>query len=236
MTCDPLHEVLLQARRHRSHGEHAVAMQLLEWSLGDPVLMRERSGSYAEALAALGEVQHHLGDHRRASASYWRAIGAVPWNARVRVIALSGLAEIERARGRRDTAETLLRDALALAESAAHVDALVVAGLLEALAALSEESGRLTEAETLLDRALGMCRDGLGAEHPGVAGLYRSLGALEDGPDDQSRAEALARRALAISERAHGPGHPGVAADRAALATVLAALGRTEEAEGMLLE
>src|SRR5436190_9059351 len=43
-----------------------------------------------------------------------------------------------------------------------------------------------------------------------------------------------ARRAVAIRDRAYGPQHVSVTADKAALASILDALGRPDEAEALL--
>jgi hypothetical protein len=53
---------------------------------------------------------------------------------------------------------------------------------------------------------------------------------------DHAAGEEPARRSVSIRARAVGPDHPEVAADRAALAAILDALGRHDEAEALLRE
>src|SRR5438093_125331 len=70
-----------------------------------------------------------------------------------------------------------------------------------------------------------------GADDVALASVYHNLGGLEHARGNYEAAEPLARRSVELRELALGAKHPDVAADRAALAAIVDALGRDEEAE-----
>ena len=95
---------------------------------------------------------------------------------RRRVCALADAAEVHRSRAGYRKAESLLRQALAIAVKALGSKDLVIATLLNNLAVVHKFQGRFTEASRLYRRALPLLEQALGPEHPEVATVYHNLG------------------------------------------------------------
>jgi tetratricopeptide (TPR) repeat protein len=144
-------------------------------------------------------------------------------------LSLSDAAEVESLRGKavalRDLAryaesEALLRRALAIAAESAPADTTHLCGLWNELGVLYKYMGRFDEA---------------GRHGAVLATVYHNLGGLEHARGRYAAGEPFARRAVAIRERLLGPDHPDVAADLAALAPILDAQGKRDEAAALML-
>ena len=155
----------------------------------------------------------------------------------LRVRAVSGLRELgARYRRRSDTAaaERAYRRALRLAERGFPPDALETARVCNDLAVLLKYTGNFDEAAELYDRSLEVTAARLGNDHPEVATLLHNLGGVAHAAGRPADGEAPAREALHIRRHALGPDHPDTAADAAALAGILIALNRDDEATTLL--
>src|SRR5262249_61664516 len=113
---------------------------------------------------------------------------------RRRVCALVEAAEAYRHRACYRKAESLLRQALAIAAKAPGRDDLAVATLLNNLAVVRKDQGRFAEAGRLYRRALPLLEQALGPEHPEVASVYHNLGGPEAARGEDARGEPVARR------------------------------------------
>lgn len=98
------------------------------------------------------------------------------------------------------------------------------------LAEALRDQGRYDEAELLYFRALDIVDAAVGHDDLQAASLYHNLGGLEHARGRAALGEPPARWGLRIRERGLGPDHPHVAADKAALAAILDAQGRFDEA------
>src|SRR5947207_9315753 len=94
---------------------------------------------------------------------------------RRRICALADAAEVHRSRAGYGKAESLLRQALAIAVKALGSGDLVVATLLNNQAVVHKYQGRFAEASRLYRRALPLVEQALGPEHPAVAAVYHNL-------------------------------------------------------------
>jgi CHAT domain-containing protein/tetratricopeptide (TPR) repeat protein len=147
---------------------------------------------------------------------------------------LSALAEKERRLGRYDTAEGLMRDAIAGSEEYLPADG-EHARLLNNLGALLWDEHRYDEASELLREALRLSEADSAAD-PGrlpvalhnLANLNREQGRLEEADELHRRALSLARTRLA--------GDPRLAVFLEEAAVVAAELGRADEAEALFDE
>ncbi|HET8833819.1 MAG TPA: tetratricopeptide repeat protein [Gemmatimonadales bacterium] len=135
-----------------------------------------------------------------------------------------------RAHGDFAGAEPLLRQALALAQSAQPRDDRSLAIALNQLGLLCKDLGRWDEARTCYERALNLLDGDPAAELDDIATIWHNLGGIAHARGDFAAGETAARRGLAIRESA-GSGPRLIAADRAALAPILDGLQRYEEAE-----
>ena len=95
-------------------------------------------------------------------------------------------------------------------------------------------TGAFHEAAALYERAHAVLALRLGPEHPEIATVLHNMGGLAHAAGRPADGEPAARRAVTIREASVGADHPTAAADRAALAAILDALGRHEEAAEML--
>jgi tetratricopeptide (TPR) repeat protein len=97
--------------------------------------------------------------------------------------ALCHRADRLRAQGEYGQAESLFKQALALAEQTFAPegldDALVLTAVLNNHAVLYKYSGRFDEAEQLYRRALQLAVQHLGEDHTEIATIYHNLGGLE---------------------------------------------------------
>jgi len=135
-----------------------------------------------------------------------------------------------RARGDFAGAEPLLRQALALAESARPRDDQTLALALNELGLLCKDLGRWDEAHAHYQRAMALLDQNPAADPDDLAVLWHNLGGIAHARGDFAAGEAAARRGIAIREAA-GSRTRLLAADRAALAAILDGLERHDEAE-----
>jgi tetratricopeptide (TPR) repeat protein len=193
-------------------------------------------------LLCLARAREDAGDHARAEQEYRRAhdmldrISADATNLdaqRLRIQAARGLANVTRALGRDPEAETMLKDALAMAEGTfgwKHPD---VAGVLNDLGAHYTHTRDYEKALRAYRRALAIAEETLGLEHAQAASILHDLAVLEHARGQFAAGEPCARRALSIHEKTLGPDHPQVAADLVVMAALLEGQGKYDEAEPM---
>lgn len=128
----------------------------------------------------------------------------------------SALAAIVLDLGRRDEAESMLRDLLARFEALRGPDDYEVAVVCHNLAG-ALDAARADESVALYRRALAIKRAVLGAGHPDLVVTMHNLATLRAAQGDVRESAALHRRALALSLRTMGPRHPTTRACREAL-------------------
>ncbi|HEX6903125.1 MAG TPA: tetratricopeptide repeat protein [Thermoanaerobaculia bacterium] len=138
---------------------------------------------------------------------------------------MSQLAVLLHAKSLYTEAESLVRRALDIDESAVNLN-----NLAQVLAA----TNRLAEAEPLMRRALDIDEQAFGNQHPNVARDLNNLATLLQDTNRLAEAEPLMRRALDINEQAFGNQHPNVAIDVNNLATLLQDTNRLAEAEPLM--
>jgi len=109
-----------------------------------------------------------------------------------------------------------------------------LAGALNALGIVCKYTGRFSEGENHYVRALAILEANGEGQTPLAAAVHHNIGGIRHARGDYEAAESPARHAVQINERALGDEHPVTAADRAALAPILDALGRHDEAEALL--
>lgn len=142
--------------------------------------------------------------------------------------ALGWLGNSLREMGRYGEAEPVLREALALAESAPACGD-DIARFANNLGVLFKYSGAFDEAAALYGRALDLIAAGEGLESHAAATLFHNLGGLEHSRGRFAEGLEPARRAYEIRRRLAGDDDPRTAADGAALGGVLDGLGRYAE-------
>jgi tetratricopeptide (TPR) repeat protein len=201
-------------------------------------------------LLCLAGAREDLADYARAGADYRRArdildliedprgrpytgpylrpcIRDVRW---LRIQTLRGLANVLRSLGRGRRAETLLKEALAIAEQTfgcTHGD---VANVLNDLGVHYRCAGAYEKASQLHHRALAIAEKARDTEHPPTAVVLHQLGVLEQARGRFTAGEGFARRAAEIRQRTYGPDHPQVAAELATIAALLEGQGKHNEA------
>ena len=99
---------------------------------------------------------------------------------RRRICSLAEAAEVHRSRARYAKAESLLRQALAMASVAS--DELVIATLLNNLAVLCRSQGKHTEAARVYRRALAVFEQALGKRHPKTVACRANVGNMGGTP------------------------------------------------------
>jgi tetratricopeptide (TPR) repeat protein len=209
------------------------------------ILERER-GAYHEdvvrGLLCLAGVREDLADYTRAEAGYRRANDILNLMdglcnhadrrgvQRLRIQALRGLANVLGALGRDRQAETLLKEALAMAERTFGPTDGDVATALNDLGAHARHTGAYEESSRLHHRALAIVEPVPGAESAKTAGILHQLGVLEQARGRCAVGEGFARRSADLRQKAWGPSHPRVAAELALLAALFERQGKREEA------
>jgi len=189
-------------------------------------------------LLCLARAREDAGDHTRAEQEYRRAhdiLGRIADGTlevqRLRIQTTRGLATVTRALGRDPEAETMLKDALAMAEGTfgwKHPD---VAGVLNDLGAHYTHTRDYEKALRAYRRALTITEETLGADDPQAAAILHDLAVLEHARGQFAAGEPFARRAVSIREKTVGPDHPLVAADVVVVAALLEGQGKYDEAE-----
>ncbi|GGL29251.1 tetratricopeptide repeat protein [Planomonospora parontospora] len=204
---------------------------------------RESTGSTETSCEALADALVEASRRHRRSGRYGAARpepgragtgAAEPADRDVHLLLLSRLGESLRLLGRYRDSETMLRNALALAEEVFGPGSLAVGRVCNSLGVLRKYTGRFDESERAYRRALEIVEANAGAAHPLLADIHHNLGGLNHARGTHAQGEPLARHGLELRQRTCRPDHPDVAADKAALAALLHALGRMGEAEGLL--
>ncbi|MDB5267807.1 MAG: Tetratricopeptide 2 repeat protein [Hymenobacter sp.] len=131
-------------------------------------------------------------------------------------------------------AESLLRQALAVAEKAAGPNHPSVSIGLNNLALLLQDTNRLAEAEQLFQRALTIDKSHFGPEHPEIATSLSNLASLLFATNRLTEAESYMRQALTLTEANLEAEHPDVAIRLNNLAVLLQNTNRFAEAEPLL--
>jgi tetratricopeptide (TPR) repeat protein len=147
-------------------------------------------------------------------------------------IRLTNLASLLQATNRFAEAEPMMCRALAILENSLGREHPNVAIQLNNLASLTYELNRFAEAESLMRRALAIFENSLGEEHPNVAAQLNNLAQLLRAANRLVEAEPLSRRQLEIllkSTRITGHQHPHLIDAMTNYATLLIAVGNTEE-------
>ena len=192
------------------------------------------------ALLCLAGARADLADYPRAKQEFQRAgdlidrlamDDEVPQLPLLRVQTMRGLAGVILALGDSRQAETILKEALGVAQESFGAGHAEVASVLHALGLLYARTGLHTEAARLQHLALALTEKALGSQHPRVADILYHLGLLEQARGRFAVGEALARRAAAIRHSALGPDHPEVAAALATVGTLLKEQRKPSDAE-----
>jgi CHAT domain-containing protein len=118
---------------------------------------------------------------------------------------LTGLANVERARGKQDTAEELFGRALAIDEAVLGREDPQTAFLLSSMSALYLSTDDYAKAEPLIRDALAITTRTLGPRHPRIIGHLMNLALLHIYREDDERALPDLQRALSIGEETLEP-------------------------------
>jgi tetratricopeptide (TPR) repeat protein len=135
------------------------------------------------------------------------------------------------ARGRYREAESLLVQAVTLAEAQYGAEQAAMVPLLVQLGMLRRHQARYDQAAALLHRALSLGEQHLGPNHPQIAKTLGELAELYWLQGNYTLAAQFGQRALALVEQQRGPEHPETAAALNSLATFRNEQGRYAEAE-----
>lgn len=148
---------------------------------------------------------------------------------------LSNLALLQQARQRYDEAEALHQESLALMRRLYGPEHPRIAATLSNLGALHQQRGNLEAAETYYRESLGMRRKLLAPEHPDIARAALRLARVLAAAGRHASAEPLLGEAIGIFQHSHLAGTWIVPYAQGLQGISLAALGRFEEAEPLLL-
>jgi serine/threonine-protein kinase len=143
------------------------------------------------------------------------------------------LSTIGLARGRREEAEEMQREALAIRRRLFGDDHASVATSLNNLAVLARGGGRLAEAEGLFRECLRIRRRALSPGHPDFGATLLNQTALLRQMGRYAEAEDAAREAVALHVRLYGEDHTLTAGAHNALGSVMLSLARWSEAEAL---
>jgi len=175
--------------------------------------------------------QHADVYYRKAVASEEKASGS--GSPRVAVL-LQELALELRARGREGDAESVLRRALSIQQTALKADPRVTIGVLNTLGNLLEGRRELDEAEKLERAALSLSEEKFGPESAELAMTCTNLADVLWNRNNLREAGQLYRRAIAIDASLYGPDRPETAADVANLGMLMNAAGQSGAGEALL--
>jgi len=224
----------------REEGRLEEAEALLEQALGQR--LRLLGGENLEVAAtrndlgilkvASGDYASAEGEFRAALALDRRLLG--PEHPEV-VTTLNNLAAAVYHRGDLEEAEALFRESLTSNRRLLGESHPMVAANLANLGRVLHRRGRLEEAGVHYEEALALRQRLLGPSHPEVANSLYILAELLADRGDPVAAEARAREALGILERMHLGRDRRTELVRGLLGSCLAAQGRFEEAEPLLL-
>ncbi|HLG63831.1 MAG TPA: FxSxx-COOH system tetratricopeptide repeat protein [Ktedonosporobacter sp.] len=137
-------------------------------------------------------------------------------------------------RGLYEAAESLLQQALSIAEQQLGPTHPNAAASLSNLAEFYKAQGKYEQAEPLLQRALSIRVQQLGSTHPETAISLNNLAGVYYARSKYEQAEPLYQRALSIAEQQLGPAHPQTAGGLNNLAMLYTTQGKYEQAEPLL--
>ncbi len=137
--------------------------------------------------------------------------------------------------GQYTQAETVAREALALAERELGQEHQITLTVLNNLAGLHLEHGHYDEAEPLYLRAIGSSERILGQDHPNTLHSVNGLANLYHAQGRHDEAKRLHLRVLEARERVLGQDHPDTLGSVNNLAELYRAQGRYDEAEPLYL-
>ena len=149
---------------------------------------------------------------------------------------LHNLAGVLRGLGRRDEAEVLLREGLAMNQKLLGRDHPDVLTFLNSLSGLLNAGGKSAEAEPLAREALALRRELFGNEHILVARAIANLASVLGSVGKPAEAEPLFHEALAMRRKLQGSESLDVAWSLASLTSFLSKQDRWAEAEPHLRE
>ena len=139
---------------------------------------------------------------------------------------------------RRDyvAAEAMLRQSLAMTRNALGEKHPEVAAPLNKFSIALRQEGKYDEAASASREALQIAIPVLGDDHPFVATYKLNLARAYLARKEAAAADPLIRQALEVRKRAYPAGHWRIGEAKGLLGESLTALGRYEEAEGLLLD
>lgn len=143
---------------------------------------------------------------------------------------MSNLSTLLSAKGEHDEAESLLRRAINIDQSALGPEHSNVAIRLNNLGQLLFKTGCTAEAEPLLRQGLKINQSAFGPKHPSVAISLNNLARLLQFTGRLTEAEQTFRQSLEIDEEIFGSNHPNVAIGCNNIGMLLRDMGRTSEA------
>ena len=149
--------------------------------------------------------------------------------------ALDNLAMALDEAGKDDEAEPLYFESLAMLRRIYGEEHPEIAQTLGNVSVFLENTGDYGRAETMVQEALELNRKLLGDAHPMVADNIVTLASLAELQGAPERGESLINEALAIYREALPEGHPKILSAENLHGLILAALGRYQEAEPLMI-
>jgi serine/threonine-protein kinase len=209
-----------QARRatHEARRAEQVRSFLLElFASADPAASAGRDVTAREVLGRGGR----------------RLLAGQPADPALRAELLATVGDLLRQVGAPAEADTILVEALAVAERVHGAESAEVGRVADALGGVVYELGRFEQAEPLHRRALAIHERLYGRRHRATAGSLANLAGVLSQTGDPAATEGLYREVLAIDTELLGAGDPAVATDLNNLAVCLYRAGRSAEAESL---
>ena len=207
-------------------GEADAATALLERSLTIlGAAYGPRHDETARLHNRLGEIYEAQDRLEEAKAEYLAALKAWDEPSASRGLALADLGRLAGVQGNLAAAETTLREAVGLLQSAQPRLAVELAEAFDSYGSVLRTLGSLDEAERVLRKALALREGQLGASHSDVALTLVGLAGVLHLRGELGSAEPLYRRALGIQEETLGPAHPDVGETLYNMAHLAKALG-----------
>ena len=133
-------------------------------------------------------------------------------------------------------ADAMFRESLAIDRKALGEKHPDLASTLNKVSTALRQQGKYDEAVSASREALQIAIPALGDDNPDVALYTLNLARAHLARKDAATAQPLLRQALEVRERAYRRGHWRIGEAKSLLGECLTALGRYEEAEGLLLD
>lgn len=219
---------------YRSLGSYEEAAPLLMQSLAlRDSLFPGSHPEVAESQQALAQLYAITGPYHIADSLYQLALSAQRRNGGPRDVAetLTNYGTLKKTQGALNTAELLLKEALAITEASVAPDIQATQTIRTELANLYEATSRYAEAEAVLRTLLQQLRKNYGSHHVKVARVLNDLSLVLRDQERYEEAEPFAREALSINLDIYGPDHPNIAANLNNLGANLLGQNRLQEAE-----